>query len=50
MKAFTNFRQHLPMPNCAVCVLERRADGPWSLTADAAAMRRIAAVRAPNAE
>jgi alpha-ribazole phosphatase len=44
MRAFTDFRRELPMPNCAVYVLAGTAQGSWSVTADTRAMRAVAAV------
>jgi hypothetical protein len=44
MRALTDFRRQLPMPNCAVYVLDAIAQGQWSMTADTRAMRAVAAV------
>jgi alpha-ribazole phosphatase len=44
MRAFTNARKQLPMPNCVVYVLEGAGRGPWSVTADIEAMRAVAAL------
>ena len=44
MRAFTDFRRQLPMPNCAVYVLDAFPQGQWSMTADTRAMRAVAAV------
>jgi broad specificity phosphatase PhoE len=44
MRAFTDFRRQLPMPNCAVYALERTALGPWNVTADTRVIRAVAAI------
>jgi alpha-ribazole phosphatase len=44
MTAFARFRRKLPMPNCAIYMLERTVDGTWHLTADERAMLEIAMV------
>jgi broad specificity phosphatase PhoE len=44
MRAFTDFRRELPMPNCAVYVLDAIAPGEWSMTANTRATRAVTAV------
>jgi broad specificity phosphatase PhoE len=45
MRSFRRFQLALPMPNCAVFSLAHIGRKRWSVQADAAIMRRIAAVR-----
>ena len=46
MKAFRRFQSNLPMPNCAVYILEDAGATKWRLEVDEGTMRKLATVRA----